>query len=217
MAVIFGLIPVSVWNVNSFGFPWLNGQWQSNQRMTQVLFSYRIWQDSIPGLLYSPARGLIWFAPLFLFLLRRPDFSSPDSALLAGTLIEFIVVASFGKWWGGVSFGPRLLALSYWVAIFYVLQRPRRQAALPNAWFLVSCTCSLTVGLIGALRYHPTAWELRELELRDSTAIFRWSDTPWHEWFSTEEPRALKVKPAVLGQMSYCQHNKKAISSAMEP
>ncbi len=76
------------------------------------------WLEATAGLLVSPNRGLLVFCPLFVFSLwgawrafrrRSPE----DDLLLVAALFcasTWMLVASFEVWWGGGSYGPRLLA-----------------------------------------------------------------------------------------------------------
>ena len=67
------------------------------------------------GNLASPSRGLFVFTPVFLFSiaavivkLRNGQFEKLDFFLLASILLHWVAISSFGHWWGGYSYGPRL-------------------------------------------------------------------------------------------------------------
>lgn len=69
------------------------------------------------GLTFSPSRGLFVFSPLLLLPLlalpRSLRASSPDApmarALSLWCLLHLVTMLRFPHWWGGVSYGPRLM------------------------------------------------------------------------------------------------------------
>jgi hypothetical protein len=72
------------------------------------------------GLLFSPNRGLFVFCPLFLFslwggvlALRDQRFGAPMTLLPAFCAGYVLFVSTFEVWWGGGSYGPRLLAETF--------------------------------------------------------------------------------------------------------
>ncbi|MDH5233485.1 MAG: glycosyltransferase family 39 protein [Gemmatimonadota bacterium] len=72
---------------------------------------------NIAGLLVSPARGIFVFSPIFLLSLpyvpqavRGRDRHPLIPYLLAGTLALICLYAAWPIWWGGHSFGYRLLS-----------------------------------------------------------------------------------------------------------
>jgi len=70
--------------------------------------------DGLIGLLVSPGKGIIWFAPvliLTLWSIRGAYRRWPILAVLAIVLIcsRFLFYAAWWKWDGGLSFGPRFI------------------------------------------------------------------------------------------------------------
>ena len=70
----------------------------------------------VAGLLFSPSRGLFVFTPLFVFsaiamiaLVRHPSREPLLAALAVGVLATILLYAKWWAWWGGNSFGYRLL------------------------------------------------------------------------------------------------------------
>jgi len=97
---------------------------------------YRSYQDfavsgaffeAFAGLLVSPSRGLLLYSPVFLFALwgvwlnlRRGGFYRLDLFLCAIVLLHMAILAIWPLWWGGWSYGPRMLTdllpyLMYWL------------------------------------------------------------------------------------------------------
>lgn len=72
--------------------------------------------SALPGLLLSPGRGLFVYFPvtmvLVLLLVLEPRAFANDLALalLAGVVATLLLTAAWPNWWGGYSYGPRLLA-----------------------------------------------------------------------------------------------------------
>jgi hypothetical protein len=82
--------------------------------------------EALAANLVSPARGLLVFCPLVVGLgaagtvaLVRPAGGQPASlrwlaGLVAGAVVaQWLVVSAFPHWWGGYSYGPRLLTETF--------------------------------------------------------------------------------------------------------
>ncbi len=89
--------------------------------------------DSLSGVLFSPQRGLFIYCPwilvplgLFLYRLISRKVSFSEVVLIGVMVTQVISVAMFPHWWGGHSFGPRLLTETVVVAMFLVLLQLRR-------------------------------------------------------------------------------------------
>jgi hypothetical protein len=68
------------------------------------------------GVLFSPSRGVHWFTPSLIVACCTPLLVPRDRTLfvasivaVAAVVIAVLAVSDFDKWWGGWSFGPRLL------------------------------------------------------------------------------------------------------------
>jgi hypothetical protein len=121
----------------------------------------------LAGLLASPSRGLLVYSPIFLFvaLAIRPAWRSRRQqplflALLAGALAILLVTSKWTIWWGGHSYGYRLLiemlpALILLLALAWenaVRDRPVWKAA-----FLACLGWSVFLQAFGA-RHQPTGF-----------------------------------------------------------
>jgi hypothetical protein len=130
---------------------------------------------ALVGTVASPNRGLFVFSPILLlsvygaWLKLRRDRDLLDGALVVIVLLHWLAVASFPIWWGGHSFGYRLLSdmvpyLVYFlipvIARFPALSGPRR-AALTTA-----------VGVLVAISF---AINFRGANTR---AVYRWNSEP---------------------------------------
>lgn len=81
-----------------------------------ALFAWNRFGSGLAGLLFSPNRGLFVFTPLFLFsfiamiaVLRHPARQPLLAALSIGALMTILLYTFWYSWWGGTSFGYRLL------------------------------------------------------------------------------------------------------------
>jgi hypothetical protein len=99
---------VAVYNVARFGSPFETGYGGEATRFTTPPWV------GLAGLLFSPGKGLFWYAPPLLLALagwralarRRRDVGAVALAVILGPLW---VAATFYQWHGGGSWGPRLL------------------------------------------------------------------------------------------------------------
>jgi hypothetical protein len=98
---------------------------------------------ALPGILISPSRGLFVYVPIagfVLYLLIRYWRNVPCKplAMLALTIValQIVTVALWTWWWGGWSYGPRLLADSVpWLALIAVLGCAARVGGVKAAHF----------------------------------------------------------------------------------
>lgn len=90
-------------------------------------FSVSTLPEALVGHWFSPARGLLVFSPVLvfsvaglIFKLRRQRFERLDLFLIEAVVAQWIVMSVWPIWWGGWSFGPRLMSdvvpyLVYWI------------------------------------------------------------------------------------------------------
>jgi hypothetical protein len=116
---------------------------------------YRSYQDfrlgadfgeALFGPWISPARGLLIYSPILIFSgwglslnLRRSPYRRVDVALLAIVALHCLVLAIWNMWWGGWSYGPRMLTdmlpyFMYWlIPVIAVLQSSISARSMPGA------------------------------------------------------------------------------------
>ena len=110
---VIGMAPLFAFNMSAFGV------WNSSyyQRVQGGLFSVSIPAKSLYGTLLSPSRGLFVFSPFLLFVFlrfwpsvrRRYRFNPLEILCLFMCAAWCFGVARAPWWWGGGSYGPRLL------------------------------------------------------------------------------------------------------------
>jgi hypothetical protein len=92
---------------------------------------------AITGVLISPSRGLFVFVPIFAFVLYRVARYWHDlplrplaAAALACIAMQWILVAGFSRWWGGWSYGPRMMTETVpWFAMLAILGQSAARSA----------------------------------------------------------------------------------------
>ena len=90
---------------------------------------FRNFATALQGVLISPSRGLFIFVPIAVFVIYRVARywrALPHRRLAALALITFVLqiltAAGFPKWWGGWSYGPRLLSDAVpWLVLLAIL------------------------------------------------------------------------------------------------
>ena len=126
---------------------------------------------ALPGLLLSPGRGLFVYFPvtilLVLLLALEPRAFANDlaAALLAGVVATVLLTGAWSNWWGGYSYGPRLLAETQPLILLLValgigaLGSPSRRRAFTVAlWALLPLQVAIqAVGTYGPPGKVPAA------------------------------------------------------------
>jgi hypothetical protein len=122
--------------------------------------------SGVPGLLVSPARGLLVFSPFLVFipmgLIQR--LRDPGSRVLAVAL-SFAVAAqlllySQVDWRAGASWGPRWLTNLLPILVWMLAPAPLVVRPLARGLLVLAMAASVTVQTIGAFWYTGTSNEL---------------------------------------------------------
>jgi hypothetical protein len=143
----------------------------------------------LAGLLVSPARGLFVFSPFLLFAIPagvaawRRDGALFDRCSTVAIVLTLAVFARWRVWWGGHSFGYRILIELVPLLVLLIAGRWREIAR--RRWgttlFAVLAAASVFVQLLGA-RFYPSGfnedidreperlWQIRGSELPRLTA-----------------------------------------------
>jgi hypothetical protein len=189
LGLVLGLLPFlvadGVWNAIRFGSPWNVGEAASAQ------FGFPIWQG-VPNLLFSPAKGLIWYLPLVWLLplalnsLRKRD---GELAALLGVLfvVTLLFYANVVYWHGDPDWGPRYLFVV--VPIFLLplgdlLRRVPRMSLLGRGSLAAVILLSLAVQLVAVsvdqwrFWYHLIGYRQAHGE------VFTWSATGYNYYWT---------------------------------
>lgn len=172
--------PLLLFNQHYFGAPFETGQAILNRAVAQrdtgtdLPFQLDLW-EGLFGLLVSPSRGLLVYSPVVLLALvglrqgwRRPDFAALKPLCLAAALI-FLAHASFVRWWGGWSFGPRYLLDLMPIAALCIAPGLPALRARRAGYALALTLLALSAGVqaVGAFAYDVDGWnDRRALVLR---------------------------------------------------
>ena len=180
-AILMGLPPLFFqlsYNYTYFG----------NVVHTQFDASGSLWRtpffQGLAGILVSPGRGLFIYSPIFIFsfvgiflLWNRRTEWIVLRFLSIGSLLSIVLYSYWSIWWGGVTFGPRLIAdLCPALTIFLYPVLPLVTAKrLLRILFLIAGIWSVTAHAIGV--YLPDLnWNLRYKVDSNPQALWQWQD-----------------------------------------
>jgi len=175
--------PFVVWNAIHQNSPLPIGQWKANKAITDHVFVAGDVPKALAGLLASPGRGLLVYAPIALWGIwigLRGDRRTRWIAI--GCLAQIVFASTFFKWHGGQAYGPRLLSELTWVAIVLAVGTGR-----PVRWWVVAPTAVITilVGQLGLWGYRPEQWERRRAPDSHSEVLWDVVDSPIPATLST--------------------------------
>lgn len=199
-AIVVGCVTLFVWCYHRRDFPafalcgaaWgaafiLYSLWSFGQPIPDYYFwSGRIssahqMAATLMACLISPSRGLLVFTPavalpLYLVMRHCRDLAHSGMAILSLAIIAcyMATVCAYSKWWGGYSFGPRLLgSLVPWWGLLAALgfQALLRYGALPGAgrarsvyrrlvvtFALMAALIGIVINGWGAISWAPLLW-----------------------------------------------------------
>jgi hypothetical protein len=208
--LVFALPPV--------GFQlWYNATYQGDPFWTQVPilrgehWTGRFW-EGLPGLLVSPGRGLFVYSPIFLFSVAtltgawRRGGDPLLRAMGAGTLMVVLLYARWSPWWGGHTFGPRLLAdLAPFLALaLYPLRDGLKRGGWMRAAFVAALVWSAGAHSIGAF-WDDIGWNAHPVDVdRAPRRLWSWTDNqlvnPLYSRITTAVKEALGI-PIPVGPL----------------
>ena len=182
LAVGVGLLPLLVYDQLAFGQPFEQG-YGSKPFDTPLA-------TGIYGLLLSPSRGLLIYAPYLAFALvslalawRRPG---PVARRLRGLGVAWgltlALYATYTEWWGGRVFGPRFLddqAPVLFAALAWGIGQGLLSGRAARAVFVAMATWSVALFNAAALVYDQR-WDTVPLNVNfHPERLFDWSDPQW--------------------------------------
>lgn len=156
------------------------------------------------GLLFSPSRGLLWFAPIALVAVVVGIRAGSQARIVAVALVlQLFLYAAFYKWWGGVAFGPRLAAIVVWAGSFVVFGMVPR-ASWPRGAVVIASLITVAIGMVGLYGYDPRKWDLRVQIDRDPAAVWRVADGSIVAALRPLAPEAPAIVDSPGGPFVYC-------------
>jgi hypothetical protein len=203
---VVAAVPFALWCWRYFGAPLPLGQEDAN---VELAHGAALWSFSpthmgraLVALVASPGRGLLFYAPVALLAvpaaLRQRGVKR---LLLAGLALQLLVLCPFFNWWGGVSYGPRLLAEAAWMGTWLLFSDA---TAWRPAWrnlVAVAAVSTVIVGAIGLARFDPRAWELRQGPEPDFWQV---RDNPISALVTREIPTGEQLRDMPDGPYAYC-------------
>ena len=142
------------------------------------------WRESLPGLLLSPARGLVWFSPVLVLglasapvLWKQPRYR-PLLPLQAGAVLMILVAGKWFDWWGGVTWGYRSIVDTAPFLALAMIPLLERMLANRGTRLLFSALLawSVAVQFVGAYSYSLMGWSdlWREYEKPEQASLWQW-------------------------------------------
>jgi hypothetical protein len=178
--LLFALPPILfqiLYNNYYFDNPF-HTQWRLNQEG----FWTTPFTVGLSGILFSPARGLFIYSPilLFSFFAMILCWTKREFILLrylsVGVIANLFLYSKFFMWWGGSTYGPRLLAdLSPILCMFFYPISNFLTKKIPKIIFLITMVFSITAHTIGAYTYDPYFTSNTHID-SSSTAAWMWTD-----------------------------------------
>jgi hypothetical protein len=150
--------------------------------------------EAVAGNLISPARGLFVFSPVLILsiwgaflLFRHTTYRLLPSLLIASFLGHLVAISLFPHWWGGHSYGPRLMSDTLPTLIFFLLPAIRfigtgpNLLARPKTYVLAVLTLlSFLVHHHGATHQSALRWDRSPVSVdQEPERVWDWSDPPF--------------------------------------
>ena len=192
-AYVLGGIPflviLAAYNGYYFGSPFVFGQTVASEIIALgATGSEDLWQsswrESLPGLLISPSRGLLWFSPVLLFGLISAVTVWTDHRyrplvpLQAGVALTILVAGKWFDWIGGATWGYRpIVDVTPFLALLMV---PIIERIVANrgtrVLFGALLAWSVAAQFVGAYAYSGTGWidQWREHDDPDRASVWSW-------------------------------------------
>jgi hypothetical protein len=138
------------------------------------------------GILASPSKGLFIYSPvlLFAFVGIYSAWKHQDRPLLKylslGPILVLVLYGKWHFWWGGETYGPRLIADIAPLMCFYlfpVWQVAERRMLLKIP-FIFLALLSLVMHAVGAFTFEPSWYKKKDVSA-ESDRLWSWQDNPF--------------------------------------
>jgi len=173
---------IAVYNLHYFAT--LTGGGGPTTSPLWAFFALTPFVEGLAGLLVSPSRGLFVYSPVLLFSVAGAALVGREGppalrALAAGAALVFVLTSKWIMWWGGHTWGPRLLADT--LPILCILLGPvtrwlERSRALTAAFVLLGAV-SVSTHALGAF-YYDGRWDVSGRPGSQASALWSWTEGP---------------------------------------
>jgi hypothetical protein len=186
-------LPALLWNIHWYQSPFLGGY-----DKVKTGFSLSYIPASLPGLLFSPSRGLFVFIPIALFAipgliyLWRKQKSAADWLVVSMAIASGLVIfnySTFYIWWAGSSYGPRFMTdiqptlclLMGYCLMRWRNSRPRHRLLLSRLFaslFVLAAAYSTLLqyaGVVAKIDWNSVPTGLYGVE--EEKRLWQWSDS----------------------------------------
>jgi hypothetical protein len=226
------LVPFLAMNQHIYG-AWLSPYYHPSYFIGNPFFA-----EALAGSLIGPARGLFIYSPVLMFAalgiglkIRRGRFTALDASLIACIVAHLVINAYVNRlWWGGHSYGPRLLSdllpyFMYFVVpalgwVFPERQRPRTIAA---SVFGLAVAVSVFVHATGVFDKAAVSWNsvpndidrnpVRLWDWRHPPFLARWAPAPAEPPIDIHAVRC-DVAPPAPGELTLVSNSRNTLTGA---
>ena len=148
----------------------------------------------LTGQWLSPSRGLLVYSPWIVPLLvlgaarwRRMELRELHGVGVVGVMALAAVTATFGHWWGGYAYGPRLLTESmFFLVLCAVAALPTLEAGGDRGWRRAFAAAALLGAIVhagGVLSRQGMLWNSLPRSVDEAPErIWDWRDPQWLAW-----------------------------------
>jgi hypothetical protein len=179
------LLPLAfllLYNYSLFGS--IGGGYGPGMLDASSLFWQTPFWEGLSGLLLSPGRGLFIYSPIFLLSLVGIVIAWTSGPLLfkylsIGPVLVVLLYSRWSAWWGGWTYGPRLLAdLAPFLCLFlYPFCTPMDRWRCLRAAFMMFALLSIGCHVLGAFWY-DYRWDGLMGTNHHPERLWQWSNSP---------------------------------------
>jgi hypothetical protein len=186
-----------VWFAGFVAYSWHNfGQLLPNYYRASRL-TFNNFGEALAGNLISPARGLLIYVPVLFFvaylLVRYRKHAAPKRLVRLALFVivaHWIATSGFPHWYGGHSYGPRLMTgVVPWLVLLAILgvramltvreersaETPRKRWRLESALGSLLLLSSMMINALGATSHATALWNIRPVDVdQQPSRVWDW-------------------------------------------
>jgi hypothetical protein len=179
-----------VYNIQYFGHPLTTGFAATTMSLSSFLGaqSYILstpFPEGLLGVLASPSRGLLIYSPILamsfvgMVMVRRGSGHALLRYLSLAPFLPIILAAKYIMWWGGHSYGPRLLADITPILCLYLYPPFEWSAVRRLTKFALICLCGLSISTHALGAFSDGSWNYTPANVDQAPErLWSWVDSP---------------------------------------